>query len=311
MSKILLRPVSLIVILLLTAELPAAWAPAASPAHQAVLESHRDRQARALLAGEAGFLEPVAAEDLRLMTESQPTVFGRVNVAAYYRALLERFSVREFQRESLGGFDLGAHVVEVGRLHQRLAYKSGAGELALQGKYVEVWTKRADGELRLTTTAWNYDAPPADGNALRFPQVPSVVVALQGRVPITDNLSLELAALGRLLETVIRQHDGRTWARFPADDAILLPNNEPLRTGAAEIVDYLLAHSRHLPVFEKLDLRNDRIEASGDHVLEYASHVANWRVDDFSGVSTGKNLRIWRREPDHALKLVLQIAAYD
>jgi hypothetical protein len=39
--------------------------------------------------------------------------------------------------------------------------------------------------------------------------------------------------------------------------------------------------------------------------------VANWRNGESSGVGTGKNLRIWRREPNHSLKVVLSIGSYD
>jgi hypothetical protein len=68
---------------------------------------------------------------------------------------------------------------------------------------------------------------------------------------------------------------------------------------------------QHLPVFEKLDMRNDRIEVTGRYVIECASHVANWRNGESSGVNTGKNIRIWRREPDGALRIFLAIGMYD
>jgi ketosteroid isomerase-like protein len=286
-------------------------APAASSDHQTFLRQHRANHVRALLEGDASFLAAVAAEDIRLMTESQPTVFGAANAVAYYRALLNRFTVSECTRESLGSFDFGARVVEIGRLRHRLTPKAAGPTADLTGKYLEVWTKQPDGGLKLVTTAWNYDAWPADGEALRFPEVSSVRTAFLGRAPVGSNVSFELAALGRLLEAAIVQHDGELWHRFYAPDAVLLANHTALRTGTAEIGDYIRAHSRELPVFEKLDIRNDRIEELGDYVFEYASHVANWRAGDASGVNTGKNLRIWRREPDHALKLVLQIGAYD
>lgn len=297
--------------LVLAGAIHAAPAPSASPAHQAFLQRHRSAHVQALLDGNATFLSSVAGEDLRLMTESQPTVFGTGNVAGYYRALFERFTVTACTRESLGGFDLGARVVEIGRFTQKLAPKAAGQMVDLVGKYLEVWVKQSDGGLKLVTTAWNYDTWPADGEALRFREVPSVRTAFLGRAPISSNVSFELAALCRLLEAAIVQHDGDLWHRFYAPDAILLANHTTLRKGTAEIGDYIRAHSRELPVFEKLDIRNDRVEELGDYVLEYASHVANWRSGDSSGVNTGKNLRIWRREPDHALKLVLQIGAYD
>jgi hypothetical protein len=48
----------------------------------------------------------------------------------------------------------------------------------------------------------------------------------------------------------------------------------------------------------RLDIGNDRIEDLGNYVIEYASHMAMIRDRVFSGVFTGKDLAIWRREPN-------------
>ena len=45
--------------------------------------------------------------------------------------------------------------------------------------------------------------------------------------------------------------------------------------------------------------------------MEYASHVANRRSGDHSGVNTGKNLKIWRREADGSLKIFRSIDMYE
>ncbi len=70
-------------------------------------------------------------------------------------------------------------------------------------------------------------------------------------------------------------------------------------------------HVKELPVFEELDIRNDRIDNLGTFVIEYASHIASWKNGDSSGVGLGKNIRIWRREADHSLKLFRAIGMYD
>lgn len=282
-----------------------------SPAHQVALQRHRSQYAEALLAGDATRLAVASSDELRLMTESQPTVFGPANVAAYYRAYLARFTVSAYAREAAGQIDLGARIVEFGRFSERLVKKSDGRTFELNGKYLDAWEKNADGDLRLVVTAWNYDAWLPDADAWRFPEVPAVRTAFQARAPINSEVSFELAAWGRLMEAAIIQHDAALWSRCYADDAVLLANNEGLHVGRQAVDAYIAAHAPELPVFEKLDLRNDRIEELGDYVLEYASHVANWRNGSASGVSTGKNLRLWRRDPNHALKIVVQIGAYD
>jgi len=134
---------------------------------------------------------------------------------------------------------------------------------------------------------------------------------MQACVPLDNDLSVELAAYDLLMQRALIEHDASLWSRMYADDAVLLPNNAPIASGHAAIAAFIEAHCRELPVFEQLDLRNDRIEDGGGYIYEFASHTANWRRGADSGVSTGKNLRIWHREPDHALKLILQIPAYD
>lgn len=287
-------------------------APAPSSAHQTVLQHYRETHLKALLAGNAEPLLPVAhAETLRLMPITQPTVLGPANVAAYYRAFLARFTVRNATRTSVGQFDLGARVVEIGRFTQKLTHKNTGESFDLIGKYLDAWEKLPDGGLRLVTAAWNSDTWLPNAEMLRFIDVPSVRTAFEPRAPINSAISFELAALGLLHEAAVVQHDAALWSRFFADDAILLANNGGLHAGRKAVDDYVSVHCPQLPIFEKLDLRIDRIEEFGDYVFEYASQVANWRRGDSSGVGTGKNLRIWRREPNHALKIVLAIGSYD
>jgi len=158
---------------------------------------------------------------------------------------------------------------------------------------------------------WNYDQDVQNGDDFRFPDVPSVQMAFQPHLPVNDSIRFELAALNLLLGQAVSQHDAKLWSQFFADDAILAANYVPIARGRAEVDRYLEEHVRTLPIFEHLDIRNDRVDVSGNYVIEYATHVANWRNGDSSGVSTGKNLRLWRRESNGTLKMIRQIGSYD
>jgi ketosteroid isomerase-like protein len=136
-------------------------------------------------------------------------------------------------------------------------------------------------------------------------------MALGAHLPVKGGVSFDLAGLNVLLGVAIAQHDAAVWEQFFADDAVLLPNYAPICRGRREIDEYIVPHTAQLPVFEHLDIRNDRIDDLGGYVIEYASHVANWRSGDSSGVSSGKNLRIWRREQGGGLRLFWQIGNYD
>jgi hypothetical protein len=176
---------------------------------------------------------------------------------------------------------------------------------------MDLWGKSPTGKLELLTAGWNYDQLPKIADQLRFAEVPSVHMALQARVPVRAGISLELAALCKLQESAIIQHDGKTWALFFADDAILLANHGAVVSGRKALDEYTVAHAKALPVFEQLDVRTDKIDDLGRYVIEHGTGVVTWRVDEYSGVSLGKNIRVWRRAESGALQVWRAISMYD
>ncbi len=281
------------------------------PAARAELDRFRSDYAEALVKGETQRTTARLADDIRLMPAYQWTVLGKSNAAVYYAAFLGRFQVREFRRELGGMADFGGRIGEYGTFKQTLVRRGTDEERHLEGKYLDLWTREADGGLRLSTQIWNYDQPLDFADELRFAEVPAVRTAFAAHVPVKAGISFELAALNELHGVAITQHDAGRWALFFADDAVLIPTYTGIRRGRAAIDEFIAAHAREMPVFEKLDIRNDRIDDLGAYVIEYASHVANWRSGDASGVNTGKDLRIWRREAGGGLRFFWQMGNYD
>jgi ketosteroid isomerase-like protein len=239
-----------------------------------------------------------------------------VNATTYHRAFLKRFTVSAYDRQAIEAVDLGSRVMEIGRFTMTIAEKvpaaKGTAEAhTLAGKYMDLWEKTPTGKLVLNTAGWNYDQLPKIADQLRFAEVPSVHMALQARVPVTAGVSLELAASNKLQESAIIQHDGKTWALFYADDAILLANQGAVVSGRKALDDHTVAEAKRLPVFEKLDIRTDKIDDFGKYVIEYGTGVVVWKVDEYSGVSLGKNIRVWRRTENGALQVWRAISMYD
>ena len=276
-----------------------------------VLDRYRADYVKSVLEGRPELAAPYYADKIRLMPEFQKTVLGKPNATAYDQAFAARFAVHEFRREAMDVLDLGSRLVESGAFHLKMTLKSNGQPRELTGKYLDIWEKAEGGTPLLVTSAWNHNRAIDFSDELRFLEVPAVQMALQGRVPVRDRISLEFTAFNRLLETSIIQHDGGVWSLFYADDAVLLANYIPMHVGKKAVDAYIEEHVKQLPMFEKLDIRTDRIENLGRYVVEYASHVANWRNGDSSGVSTGKNIRIWRRDSDGSLRIIRQIGMYD
>lgn len=276
-----------------------------------VLDRYRTDYVRSVLEGRPELAAPYYAEQIRLMPEFQKTVLGKANATAYDRAFAARFAVHEFRRDATEVLDLGSRLVELGTFHVKMTLKRNGQTRELTGKYLDIWDKSEGREPLLVTSAWNHDRAIEFSDDLRFPEVPAVQMALQARLPVHDRIGFELAAFNRLLESAIIQHDGGLWAQVYAEDVVLLANYSPMHVGKKAVDAYIEEHVKGLPIFEKLDIRNDRIEQLGTYVIEYASHVANWRNGDSSGVSTGKNLRIWRKDSDGSLRIIRQIGMYD
>ncbi|HTJ50255.1 MAG TPA: nuclear transport factor 2 family protein [Cyclobacteriaceae bacterium] len=250
-------------------------------------------------------------KNIRLMTEFQRTVIGSPNVVQYHKAFLSRFTISAYTREQTEILDLGLMVVEQGMFVMKMISKKTNKEHTVNGKYQNIWEKNSNGKMLLITEGWNYNQPLDLQDQLRFDEVPVVDVALQPHLPINNNIRFELAALNRMMEVTITQHDAKIWSFFYTDSCILFTQRHDPYVGRKAIDEYLEMHVKELPVFEKLDIRNDRIDDLGNYVIEYASHIASWRSGEYSGIGLGKDLRIWRRERDGSLKIFRHIGMYD
>ena len=277
----------------------------------AFLNTFRSAYSKSILDKKPEAMQIYYDKNIRLMTEFQRTVIGSPNVVQYHKAFLSRFTILAYDREQTEILDLGPMVFEQGMFTMKMVSKKTNKEHTVNGKYQNIWEKDSNGKMLLITEGWNYNQPLDVQDQLRFDEVPVVDVALQPHLPINNNIRFELAALNRMMEVTIAQHDAKIWSFFYADSCILFTQRHNPYVGRKAIDEYLEMHVKELPVFEKLDIRNDRIDDLGNYVIEYASHIANWRSGEYSGIGLGKDLRIWRRERDGSLKIFRHIGMYD
>jgi ketosteroid isomerase-like protein len=276
-----------------------------------VLEKFRADFTNSLII-EKSSVESYYDQRVRLMPPFQKTVLDKENALLYYQAFRSRFDVLSYMRKELEILDLGKQILETGTFLITVRLKKDGQEYSLAGKYIDIWQKHNEGKLLLITQAWNFDEyNERFHEQLRFDSVPGVHAAMLPNVPVTDAISFELAALNRLLDETVTDHDSATWSLYYAGDGMLLPNYHAICHGKKAIDSYIGDHIDELPIFEELDIRNDRIDYLGKYIIEYASHIASWKNGSSSGVNMGKNIRIWRREPDHSLKLFRSISMYD
>lgn len=251
------------------------------------------------------------ADSIRLMPEYQPTIWTKQHALKYYQGLLSRVRIKQYEMEPLDVMDLGRMVVELGTFTSIVQLRSKNSADTVRGKYAHIWTRDTKGVLLLATQAWNYSQQLSIADSLIIGNIPSVNMAYQAHIPVRDPLSFELAAYNSFQEKVIMEHDAIRWKQFYTDDFMFLYSNNPVYSGRAQIDAFLDDHVKQLPVFEKLDIRTDRIEDLDGYVIEYATHIAIVRNGDWSGVVTGKNIYIWRRDSNGILRICRGIAMYD
>ncbi len=151
---------------------------------------------KAFLTERAEIISSYHAEDVRLMPEFQKTIFTRENAQKYYNTFFERFIIGAYEREVIEILDLDNRIVVLGYFTLRMT--EAENEYTLKGKYQNIWEKSAKGEMKLMTEAWNYNHAVDFADRLRFKNIPSVHIALQEHLPVNDNISFELAAIGEM-----------------------------------------------------------------------------------------------------------------
>lgn len=254
-------------------------------------------------------IQESCGDSIRIMPEFQKTIFTKENANQYYQAFFDRFDVNSYSRGIYELLDLGNRIIELG--HFSMSISVAENQYELQGKYLNIWKLDATGQPTLITESWNYDHGVDFSDQLRFEQVKSVRMALEPHLAINDHISFELSGLNALMELVISEKDGRLWSMFYADDGMSYHSFSPRLEGRKELDKYFEMHAREMPVFEKLDVRTDRIDELNNYVIEYATAIANWRFENSSGISTSKNIRLWKRQPNGSLKIYRMIAMYD
>ena len=249
-------------------------------------------------------------KEMYLMPAFQKTLLGKENAFLYHKAFFDRFDILAYERENFETLDLGSQLCVLGEFKMKVRLKNENQVVELHGKYMDIW-KKEQTDITLISEIWNYNHHTDLTEQLKFNEVPGTVLAYQGHLPINDNIRFEIASINHFTEEFIAHRDHNLWKQLYAKDAIALFSYKPVFKNKNALDQFIKDHVAELPIFEKLDIRNNYINDLGEYVVNYASHIANWRNSEYSGISTGKGIKIWRRAPNGTLKIVRQISTYD
>ncbi|MCF2949426.1 DUF4440 domain-containing protein [Paraglaciecola aquimarina] len=276
-----------------------------------ILNQHRTDYTQAMLAENTVALLNQYSTDTRLMPEANPTIFGKENAKHYFDSLFERFDIQSYKKSATDFIPIANKLIaESGAFELTMLNKQGQQKL-VSGHYTNLWRKQAKGQWTIDTDIWNFNQWFDFKQELVFKNVPSVVTALGSRISLDNELAIELAAYEVLSKDAVLEGDPRVLIGVYAQDARQYPNYHPPVVGKKAIDDYWRKHIQQLPTFSMLQDRTDKAEEHGDYIIQHASHIAAYRTAEISGVSTGKHLRIWKRNATGRIKTLLSISAYD
>lgn len=249
--------------------------------------------------------------DVMSMPEYQASLINKENVTKYYSLLTKRFTIKTFDRTLVEIIDLDNRLIEIGDFSTSYHLIEKDTTYQLKGSYLNIWEQSKNGDLKLLVESWNYRHDVKDRAMFTFSELEKSSWNDSFLKIDTSSIAFELAALNELMVKTVSTHNPTIWSQFFSSDAKYIYSHTPVQKGKTEITHHLIDHCKYLPTFDQLLIGNNKIEVLDDYVIEYASHYVDWSYGAIKGISTGKDLRIWKRMPDCSLKIFRQIAMYD
>ncbi len=245
------------------------------------------------------------------MPEYQASLIKKEKIENYYSLLTKRFNIKSYDKEITEIIDLDKQVIEIGNFKTAYHLIETDTTLKLNGSYLNIWGRTKNGEIKVLVESWNYRHDVKNKELFTFLELGKSSWNDSYLKIDTTSVAFELASLNQLMVKTVSSHNPHLWSQFFTTDAKYIYSHTPVQSGKIEISEHLTAHCKHLPKFDKLLIGNNRINVLKEYVIEYASHYVDWSFGETKGVSTGKDIRIWKRMPDCSLKIYRQIAMYD
>lgn len=244
------------------------------------------------------------------MPEYQPTLIGIDQLQAFYKELFHRQNIRIFKRTPDEFIDLDSIVIELGNFRKEFTMPHNDSLITQQGKYGFVWKRSPDGKFKITAETSGFFHPIENPETL-------VVRKLIPEKPVAyreEKIPLELRAYNALMENyVARSGSGALRSEFFTDDGKFFPFAHPTLSGISEIKPYLIKYDTHGPgfKFDSISVWTFHYENHNDYLLEYSKFFVRWSTPDATGGTSGKGIRIWKRQRDHSLKLFREIGTHN
>jgi len=229
--------------------------------------------AEAYDSGDAAAVAAIYSEDGTLLPPNEQTVVGRDAIEKSWAAMIDDgLSAEVTYAETGSDGDLGYKV-------GTFAIKDSQGKPLDEGKFVELW-KRIDGEWKLHRDIYNSSLP-LPPNPLSEADAEAVATVMG-------------AAAQRL-----QDGDFQAWAALFAEDAVLMPpNNPPVRGRAA-----IQAYGEKMPDMASVDFSDIQVEGRDDLAVATSAVSMTLASEGEPGVEdTAKQVVVFAKQADGTWK---------
>lgn len=234
------------------------------------------------------------------LPEFQLMLVGKDRIKVFYKEIFQRQSVEFLKSDTLEIIDLGNTLMEIGSFEKR--YSDNGSDQQQRGKYFRIWEVDTDGDYKIKAETFGFFHP------IENPERLVVEMGLtqpdESDILIQKEIPFELKAYNALMEKGVRTRNGNLRADFFAEDGLFMPfAHEPV-AGMKNLRPYLLDYSSGGQVnIDSISCYTYDYQYFDGYLLEYAMFKVKWSTPDNEGRTEGNGIRLWKRMPDHSLRL--------
>jgi len=237
----------------------------------------------------------IYADDALLLPELHTIIDGKEDISTFYNRIFERQKLVAYQKTSNEILDLGSQILEIGTFTKTFEKLEKQ-----EGKYWNVWTPLANGELKLQSESFGYfhKVEDYDSHAIEtFQKRPTVTQSRNNK-----KIPAELQAYDAYTEEIVRERDVEKAMDLYENDAAYFAVAEKGIFGLNDLTEYYRNYYSHPVTIDSISIWTYDYKKVKHGFLKYMKFHVEWTVPELSGKTSGTNIVYWRRQPDGSLK---------
>ncbi|MEO1451548.1 MAG: hypothetical protein AAFV07_18595 [Bacteroidota bacterium] len=241
--------------------------------------------------------------DALLMIEYHPLLDEPAEIEQYYTTIFKRQKLKTYTRETIEVLPFKEWVMEIGLFRKEFV----EGEV-LRGKYINVWARIDNGDLKLKAESFGYLHRIEDPAHLIVAGLEDQATPLKARPGV--EVPYELLAYGALNRSnVVARVPERSAAAY-SEDGAYFPYADTLKKGRDNLITHFEAYYKHPATIDSLETWVYDLAEVEDGYIRYGKFYVDWTVPGYSGNTQGYGISYLKRLSDHSLRIHRQIGMH-